>query len=497
MYLPQCTSAFASSCKRVLHEPYTLHLICIVYTCTYMYISYSIPVKIPPDLVLRPVHSATVATDTTGHTADDLSDTLSLSSDLLPLPPPPPSKMADTGVSSDEEEEDEEPRSKKTVSMRERGSRKSGEREEGEEEEEEGEGGEIEDSAIKEEVGKLARLWRYVCKVVAEVVDLATEWLESTSVLYVEIVEEMKQQKIQPVKDGGEGEGEEQEEGKGVWKEEEYRASLSLQTEGKYGAIDVKAEVSEGDEEEIEKMASHGDQDTDELTPEPHTTPPGATPPPEKASKKRVHFAQSESKTIDEECIADFENELSKVASAYSERPIRFLRALKNAAMAHAEYIIYFLVILNVILNGSLLSLGYAALLFGWGLLCIPWPSKTFWLVTIFYSMLVLVVKYLFQFQAIQEFEAEDPNSGLYPPRVLGIEYHATTADFFSNAVWDMLLLIALLINRGLLKVPGNTCTYRKKRKLCGDFIRAIRVGSGLPHNKILHSCIFCTQKYT
>ena len=30
MYLPQRTSAFGSSCKRVLHEPYTLHLICYV-----------------------------------------------------------------------------------------------------------------------------------------------------------------------------------------------------------------------------------------------------------------------------------------------------------------------------------------------------------------------------------------------------------------------------------------------------------------------------------
>ena len=30
MYLPQCTSVFASSCKCKLHEPYTLHLICTV-----------------------------------------------------------------------------------------------------------------------------------------------------------------------------------------------------------------------------------------------------------------------------------------------------------------------------------------------------------------------------------------------------------------------------------------------------------------------------------
>ena len=31
MYLPQCTSAFASSNACKLHEPYTLHLICTVH----------------------------------------------------------------------------------------------------------------------------------------------------------------------------------------------------------------------------------------------------------------------------------------------------------------------------------------------------------------------------------------------------------------------------------------------------------------------------------
>ena len=42
MYLPQCTSAFASSCKCMyckLHEPYTLHLICTVHTYICIYVT--------------------------------------------------------------------------------------------------------------------------------------------------------------------------------------------------------------------------------------------------------------------------------------------------------------------------------------------------------------------------------------------------------------------------------------------------------------------------
>lgn len=95
----------------------------------------------------------------------------------------------------------------------------------------------------------------------------------------------------------------------------------------------------------------------------------------------------------------------------------------------------------------------YAFLLYTWGLLSIPWPTRKFWLTLIFYTMSVLLIKYAFQFHEIPYWKEHfDSNSGLYPPLVLGILHRK---NFFTNAVWDILLLIALLLHRGLLVQYG------------------------------------------
>lgn len=153
----------------------------------------------------------------------------------------------------------------------------------------------------------------------------------------------------------------------------------------------------------------------------------------------------------EDEEVKDFERELEERAMEYSKLPKRFAVAVYYAFLSHSEYLPYFLVILNVILNGSVISLVYPVLMFLWGLLSIPWPSRAFWLVMVFYTMLVILIKYSFQFYEIDYWEEEySPDEGLYPPHVLGIEYHD---NILSNLVWDILLLIALVFHRELLKV--------------------------------------------
>ena len=305
------------------------------------------------------------------------------------------------------------------------------------------------DGILEEEPGKLYRLWKFVCKALIEFVDYVIVWLEKSSALYVEIVEELKNQEEQA-------------------EQEEEQEETAAVTEGKkhatYGSIqEVQVEVHTEDKESVDsyKMATSDDHRiAEDMQPPSPPRPTSITPehPSETMplTRKTVHFdegrdtVRSSAPAEDDGHIAEFEEDFEKVALKYRQRPMRFLRALRNATLAHAEYIVYFLVILNVMLNGSVLSLGYACLLFGWGLLSIPWPSKTFWLTMIFYSMVVLVIKYAFQFHDINYGPKFDPESGLYLPHVLGIEYYD---NFFSNAAWDMLLLISLLFNRGLLKV--------------------------------------------
>jgi len=131
-----------------------------------------------------------------------------------------------------------------------------------------------------------------------------------------------------------------------------------------------------------------------------------------------------------------------------SQRPMELLQALYHTVLANTEYICYLLIVINVMVNGSILALVYAGLIFLWGLLSIPWPTKRFWLTLTFYTMFVILVKYGFQFKEIDW--NGSPDAGLYWPRVLGIE---KKDDFFKNTVWDILLLISLFIHRGQLHV--------------------------------------------
>jgi len=160
----------------------------------------------------------------------------------------------------------------------------------------------------------------------------------------------------------------------------------------------------------------------------------------------------------DQKRADEYEQQLMDQASFWTKRASRLLIALYYMFLSHSEYVVYFFIIVNVLLNGGALSLVYVSLLFGWGLLSNPWPSRTFWLIVIFYSMLVLVLKYAFQVVVVivTNYRPEvnfTPVGGLTVFTALGIQFHS---NFLSNAAWDMVLLIALLIHRGLLKVSQS-----------------------------------------
>ena len=138
----------------------------------------------------------------------------------------------------------------------------------------------------------------------------------------------------------------------------------------------------------------------------------------------------------------------SQTLKRISHRPKELFQALYHAVLANTDYICYLLIVINLMVNGSVLSLVYAALMFLWGLLSIPWPTKRFWLTLIVYTMFVILLKYGFQFQQVDW--NGSPDAGLYWPHVVGIE---NRHHFFRNVVWDILLLIFLFVHRGLLQV--------------------------------------------
>ena len=165
--------------------------------------------------------------------------------------------------------------------------------------------------------------------------------------------------------------------------------------------------------------------------------------------------AEASTDEVDHEGIELYSKEQVYVTwKRISQRPLELLQALYQATLANTEYICYLLIVINVMVNGSILSVVYASLMFLWGLMSIPWPTKRFWLTLTFYTMFVILLKYGFQFKDIDW--NGSPDAGIYWPHLLGIEKRH---DFYENVVWDILLLIFLFVHRGLLHVSSNrTC---------------------------------------
>ena len=137
-----------------------------------------------------------------------------------------------------------------------------------------------------------------------------------------------------------------------------------------------------------------------------------------------------------------------EIQKEIKRRLMDLLKAVYYAMLANTHYICYLLIVLNATVNGSILSLVYVALMFLWGLLSIPWPTKRFWLTLMFYNMSVILVKYGFQFQQVDW--SGSPESGLYWPRVLGVE---KKDNFLKSAIWDIMLLVSLFFHRYYMKV--------------------------------------------
>lgn len=150
------------------------------------------------------------------------------------------------------------------------------------------------------------------------------------------------------------------------------------------------------------------------------------------------------SKTSLDDMEDDEENEFEM------QQPVlyRLLVAFYYMLISRSELVCYFLIVLNQMVSASLLSLPLPLMVFLWGMLSVPRPSKTFWVTVITYTEAVVVVKYLFQFTIFPWIEVTN-QSPFWPPRILGIEYK----KYYAN--YDLALLLILFIHRTILKRYG------------------------------------------
>ncbi|CAG0881547.1 unnamed protein product [Cyprideis torosa] len=117
--------------------------------------------------------------------------------------------------------------------------------------------------------------------------------------------------------------------------------------------------------------------------------------------------------------------------------------------LSRSELLCYLLMCLNQLMSFSLLSLPLPFMVFFWGALSVPRPSKRFWVSAIAYTEIVILIKYAFQFGFYPWAEIQKMNEPFWAPRIIGIE----KKDGY--AVYDLMLLLGLFFHRFMLKSMG------------------------------------------
>lgn len=133
--------------------------------------------------------------------------------------------------------------------------------------------------------------------------------------------------------------------------------------------------------------------------------------------------------------------------------------AFYYALLANTDWLCYALMIINHMYYASMLSVPLPFFVFLWGMLSIPRPTKIFWIAMITYVELVIVIKYVLQFQFPQNknmnfneckyYGPKANDNPLCPPRIIGIERNR------DSSAWDLVLLLALFFHRTSLKIHG------------------------------------------
>ncbi|XP_059615886.1 piezo-type mechanosensitive ion channel component isoform X4 [Phlebotomus argentipes] len=129
---------------------------------------------------------------------------------------------------------------------------------------------------------------------------------------------------------------------------------------------------------------------------------------------------------------------------------VELLMACWFAILSNTDLVCYFVVFINQVNSASILSLPLPFMVFCWGTLTVPRPSKTFWVTLIAYTQIVVLLKCVSQFELLWWNEqAIPPNQPLAPARIIGIEKKK------NYATYDLALLLVLFFHRFMLKTLG------------------------------------------
>ncbi|XP_014483161.1 PREDICTED: piezo-type mechanosensitive ion channel component isoform X3 [Dinoponera quadriceps] len=158
---------------------------------------------------------------------------------------------------------------------------------------------------------------------------------------------------------------------------------------------------------------------------------------------------------------APCDEEMRELSEVDQPPIIQLAASIWFGILAHSSLLCYFMVFLHQIMHASVLSTPLPLMVFLWGSLTIPRPSKTFWVTLIAYIEATVIIKCIFQLEFIPWNRIAPPNHPLFLPRIMGIQRKP------NYALWDLLLLLILFFHRFMLKSLGQwTSPSIKSRKI-------------------------------
>ncbi|XP_063358294.1 piezo-type mechanosensitive ion channel component [Cydia amplana] len=186
-----------------------------------------------------------------------------------------------------------------------------------------------------------------------------------------------------------------------------------------------------------------------------------ATPPSRRASPPLSDTDSDDDDTSEHESAFSLQTTESKDLTILEEQEdsmfkqgrspfLHLAYALWFAVLAHTDIVCYIMVFINQIQSATILSIPLPMMVFLWGTLTIPRPTKTFWVTLIAYTEVIVLIKSMFQFEILPwNQKIYLTNVPFTAPRIIGIERKG------NYALYDLLLLLIIFLHRFMLKSLG------------------------------------------
>ena len=129
----------------------------------------------------------------------------------------------------------------------------------------------------------------------------------------------------------------------------------------------------------------------------------------------------------------------------------RFMSSIFYFLLNQSELICYFFLILNHLQSASLLSAPLPISVFLWAMLCIPRPTKTYWITSITYIEAVVVIKYLFQFK-IFPWNQTSTNAAINETLLKIVALISIERKETNFAIFDLFSLLVIFLHRTILQ---------------------------------------------